>query len=256
MLHFGPTGPAFSRLNLDFGFLTILVERFYHVIMGKYPLIHFDGALFHITARGNDKREIFLDEARDYQRYISALEKCKKKLPFRLYAFVLMPNHLHLLIEVHKHSIDKIMQVVQTAYTMYFNKKYHHVGHLFQGRYRSFLVDKENYLLVLIRYIHLNPVRAGFVKNPVDYQWSSHHGFLDENHIFNKVLDRDFVLSQFSQDPRKQKDEYKNFILTGVEEEKWKDIFPKTTWGQIIGSDKFIHFMERKIKKLSKKSFI
>lgn len=216
--------------------------------MAKSPLIHFEGALFHITARGNNKRNIFKDESKDCQRYITALEKCKKKLPFQLYAFVLMPNHVHLLIEVSRHSIDKIMQVIQTAYTMYFNIKYHHTGHLFQGRYKSFLVDKETYLLALIRYIHLNPVRAGFVSNPANYRWSSHSGFLDHNHIFDKVLDKDFVLSQFSQDPDKQIGEYKKFILSGIDEKR-EDVFPQTVWGQIIGSDKFIHSIERKLRK-------
>lgn len=218
--------------------------------MAKYPLIHFDGALFHITARGNDKRKIFLAE-NDYRRYIKNLELCKKKFPFYLYSFVLMQNHIHLLVEVKKHSIDKIMQVLQTGYTMFFNKKYKHVGHLFQGRYKSFLIDKDSYLLELIRYIHLNPVRAGIVKNPIDYPWSSHKAFLDNKHEFNKIIDRDFVLANFSSDPSRQIKEYSDFISAGIGN-SWEDVFPEAVWGQIIGEEKFIRSMERKLEKMIK----
>lgn len=215
--------------------------------MAKYPLIHFKGALFHITARGNDKRKIFLDDPRDFKRYIQNIEKCQKKFPFNLHAFVLMPNHLHLLIEVKKQSIDKIMQVLQTGYTMYFNRKYNHVGHLFQGRYKSFLVDKESYLLELVRYIHLNPVRAQIVENPIDYLWSSNCVYLDSSHEFNRIVETSFVLANFSTNPQKQGKAYKEFILAGIDKE-WNEVFPAPAWGQIIGREKFIHSVERKLK--------
>ncbi len=215
--------------------------------MSKSPLIHFKGALFHITARGNDKRKIFLDDPRDFSRYTLNIEKCQKKFPFNLHAFVLMPNHLHLLIEVKKHSIDKIMQVLQTGYTMYFNRKYNHVGHLFQGRYKSFLVDKESYLLELVRYIHLNPVRAHIVENPNDYFWSSNGAYFDSQHDFNRIIDKSFILAHFSDHPQNQKKAYKEFILSGIGN-KWNEIFPIPAWGQIIGKEKFIHSLERKLK--------
>lgn len=214
--------------------------------MSKPSLIHFPGALFHITSRGNNKEDIFLEE-RDFRRYLKNIDSCQRKAPFELYAFVLMPNHLHLLIQVKKHSIDKIMQVIQTGYTMYFNKRYNHIGHVFQGRYQSFLVDKETYLLELLRYIHLNPIRAGIVKTLGNYPWSSHQALLDPNNEFNKILDREAVLLNFSQDPKRQVKEYKEFVLAG--EGSWEEIFPHVAWGQVIGSDKFIHKVEKKIKK-------
>lgn len=216
--------------------------------MIKHPLIHFEGALFHITARGNDKRNIFLNFPIDCRRYLQNLQKCQKKLPFILYAFVLMPNHLHLLIEVKKHSIDKIMQVLQTGYTMYFNIKYKHVGHLFQGRYKSFLIDKESYLLEVIRYIHLNPVRAGLVKNPSEYPWSSHLSIADSRHEFSRVISRRNILGFFSENPRNQVKLYKEFVLSGIGN-SWKDVFPAAAWGKIIGQAKFIHAVEEKLRK-------
>lgn len=216
--------------------------------MAKSPLIHFPGALFHITARGNDRRNIFIEDPRDFQRYIQNLEKCKKKFPFKLYAFVFMPNHLHLLVEVGDYSINKIMQVLQTAYTMYFNKKYNHVGHLFQGRYKSYLVDRESYLLELIRYIILNPVRAGIVADQSDYPWSSHRAFLDSKHEFNRIIDREAILVNFSEDPNRQTEKYKEFVGTDKGKD-WEDIFPAVAWGQIIGKERFIHSIERKLRR-------
>lgn len=215
--------------------------------MSKPPLIHFPGALFHLTARGNNKREIFLAE-RDFRRYLDNLRRCQQKFPFKLYAFALMPNHLHLLIEVKKYPIDKIMQVIQTGYTMYFNKRHGYVGHVFQGRYQSFLVDKETYLLELLRYIHLNPVRAGIVGDPAKYPWSSHQAFLRPDSEFAKILDVGTVLLNFSQNPQRQIKEYKEFILAG--EGGWEEIFPQASWGKIIGSNKFINKVERKIRKI------
>lgn len=219
--------------------------------MAKYPLIHFKGALFHITARGNDKRKIFLDDPRDFDKYIRNLDLCKKKFPYKIYAFALMPNHLHLLIEVNKYSIDKIMQVLQTGYTMYFNRKYNHVGHLFQGRYKSFLVDKESYLLELVRYIHLNPVRAGIVSDPIEYKWTSHIAYLDAKHKFNKIIDRSYILANLSGNRQKQEKIYQEFILSGITL-GWDELFPLPAWGQIIGKEKFVTSIERKIRKIRK----
>lgn len=215
--------------------------------MPRQTFVHFPGALYHITARGNDKREIFL-EARDYQRYLANLAKCKQKIDFHLYSFVLMPNHLHLLIEVDKYPVSKIMQILQTGYTMYFNKKYSHTGHLFQGRYHHLLVDKDNYLLELIRYIHLNSVRAGLVKDIDDYLWSSHSSLIDRTHKFNDFMERDYVLAQFSSRPNKQIEDYRDFVYSGMEKQ-WEEISPDIAWGYILGKDKYVCAVEKKLRK-------
>ena len=215
--------------------------------MARPRKIHFDGALFHITARGNDKQRIFRSDA-DFRRYIKAISLCQEKLAFSLYAFVLMPNHVHLLIQVGKHSIDLIMQRIQTSYTMYFNKKHQHTGHVFQGRYHWFLVDEERYLLELIRYIHLNPVRAGLGTDPKEYPWSSHAAYLNLNHTFLPLLSPERVLPLFSSTPHQQVELYGKFILAGIGSQ-WEDVLPQPAWGHIVGSEKFIGKMERKIRK-------
>ncbi len=215
--------------------------------MARSPLIHFDGALFHITARGNDRQRIFHVDG-DFRRYLKAIGACQQKLHFTLYAYVLMPNHVHLLIQVGKHSVDRIMQRIQTSYTMYFHKKHQHSGHVFQGRYHWFLIDKDSYLLELIRYIHLNPVRAGLKEDPKDYPWSSHAAYLDGNYVFSPFLARTDALSFFSLNRERQIEIYREFVLAGIGSE-WEDILPKPVWGQFVGTDKFIGKMERKIRK-------
>ena len=133
--------------------------------MARKPRIHFPGALYHVITRGNRRQGIFLDE-KDLQRFLTYLSDCKNRFPFRLYAYALMKNHLHLLIEVEENPLSRIMQSLLFGYARYFNRRYGEVGHLFQGRYKAILCDKDAYLLELVRYIHLNPVRAKIVREP------------------------------------------------------------------------------------------
>ncbi len=114
--------------------------------MARKPRIHFSGAFYHVIARGNQKQAIFLDSG-DFQTYLSYLAEYKSRFPFHLYAYALMKNHLHLLWETKEVPLSKIMQILQFSYTRYSNRKYRKVGHLFQGRYRAILCDKESYLL-------------------------------------------------------------------------------------------------------------
>ena len=145
--------------------------------MARKPRIQYSGAFYHIIVRGNQRQNIFLEDA-DRLEYLERLKRYKKKCGFVLYAFVLMSNHVHLLLETPKDPIARIMQMLNFTYTQYFNKKYNKVGHLFQGRYKSYLCDKDNYLLGLVRYIHKNPVRAGLVENPDEYSWSSQGDYI------------------------------------------------------------------------------
>lgn len=215
--------------------------------MPRPPFIHYPGALYHITARGNNKQDIFHNE-KDFSRYLSNIKLFKKEVPFYLYAFALMPNHIHLLIEVIDSPISKIMQKLQTAYTMYINKKYQRVGHVFQGRYFHLLVEKENHLLELVRYIHLNPVRAGLVNNPQSYAWSSHNTYLNFDLEIDSFVDREKVLPYFSSDHKKSIENYEEFVLAGLET-RWKDISKEIKRDNILGSDKFVQRVERRIIK-------
>ena len=132
--------------------------------MARKPRIEYEGAFYHVITRGNRREKIFRDK-KDFLKYLEILSHYKKRYRFRLYSYVLMSNHVHLLMETGKVSLSKVKQGINQSYTAYFNRKYKTVGHLFQGRYKALLCDRERYLLSLIKYIHFNPVRAKMVKD-------------------------------------------------------------------------------------------
>ena len=169
----------------------------------------------------------------------------KESTKFKLLTYCLMPNHIHFLIQVKKIPISRIMQSIQTGYTMYFNKKYNHTGHVFHGRYHYFLVDKDNYLLSLMQYIHLNPVRANLVKDPKDYPWSSYLDILNQNK--QSLVEVEEVLSFFSEDKKNGTIEFKNFIQSWLPEEQ-SEIFKNVKRDLILGSDQFVKKVEGHFK--------
>ena len=133
-----------------------------------------DDGCYHITTRGNQRQKVFMREE-DYEKYLEKLKKYKRKYHFRLYGYCLMPNHIHITGEIgQKEALAKFMQGINRAYTAYFNKTYGKVGHLWQGRFKSKIVIKDEYLINSINYIELNPVRANMVKTPQEYKWSSY----------------------------------------------------------------------------------
>ena len=135
--------------------------------MSRPIRIWFPGAWYHIFARGNNKAPIFFAVC-DYLKYLDLLSEAVRQYGLRLHAYALMVNHIHLMVETgDRYSATKPMQSVHTAYTMYINRRYERVGHLFQGRYRSILVDQDAYALELSRDIHLNPVRSGLAAGSV-----------------------------------------------------------------------------------------
>lgn len=133
--------------------------------------------IYHVINRGNNKSNIFLDKADKYI-YRDILSKKKEKFGFEIYGYCLMDNHIHLVINEDNSLISDIMKSINISYVGYFNKKYDRVGHLFQGRFKSEIVDSDRYLLTLIRYIHNNPVKARMVNKLEDYLWSSYNSYL------------------------------------------------------------------------------
>ena len=123
-------------------------------------------------ARGNNGQKVFHRDG-DYEAFLDQL-LVVRRYPFYLYAYVLMPNHFHLLLEVQESPTARIMQSLLTGYVRRFNRAHRHKGHLFQGRYKAIVCDRDNYLMELVRYIHLNPLRAKMVKRPGQWQWSGH----------------------------------------------------------------------------------
>lgn len=145
--------------------------------MARRPRVHYPGALYHVISRGNQRQQIYRDNS-DYQRFETLLSEVVKRHSLTLYAYVLMSNHFHLLLEVGRSPLSKAMQVLLYRYTRRYNQRYRKSGHLFQGRYTAILCDRDNYLMELIRYLHLNPVRAGIVKEPGRYRWSSDEAYV------------------------------------------------------------------------------
>ena len=148
--------------------------------MARSNRLDWKSAVHHVMARGIEKRTIFKDET-DKAQFVSRIEKCVAETGVSIYAWALMPNHIHLLIRTRDKPLSKFMQKLLTGHANYFNKKYNRVGHLFQNRYKSILVQAEMYLLKLIRYIHINPLEGGLVsdyRTLRQYPWTGHPGLI------------------------------------------------------------------------------
>ena len=124
--------------------------------MARRPRVEFAGGLYHVICRGNQQQAISRSDA-DRKYYLESLERYRQRYGFKVYAYVLMSNHVHLLLVTGEVPLSRIIQRLQLRYTGYFNRKYNKVGHLFQGRYKAILCDRDAYLLELVRYLHLNP---------------------------------------------------------------------------------------------------
>lgn len=133
----------------------------------------FPGAIYYIMARGNYRQNIFKDDE-DFKVFLVLMQDAKTKYGFKLHAYCLMTNHYHLLLETEQTEIWKIMKRINQIYAAYYNEKYRLTGHLFQGRYKSCLVENDSYFLQTSRYIHLNPVKAKMVPRAEAYPWSSY----------------------------------------------------------------------------------
>jgi REP element-mobilizing transposase RayT len=144
--------------------------------MARPPRIEFPGALYHVIVRGNERKAIFRDDA-DREFYLRRLAHYREKFSFSVWAYCLKDNHVHLGLEMGKVPLSRVMAGLQTSYTQYFNRRHRRVGHLFQGRYKAFLVEKDRYALAMVRYIHENPIKARMVKRAKEHAWSSDRYF-------------------------------------------------------------------------------
>lgn len=186
--------------------------------------------LYHIMSRGDDRKKVYTRPA-DNGKFIDYVVKAKERYQFYLYAYCLMSNHFHLLLETMLPNISKIMHYIKGSYTTYYNIRHRRYGHLFQGRFKSIVVDKDSYFLELSRYIHLNPVHAGIVKDPSEYVWSSYRGYLGKK---DEYIDRDQVKRYLGMSGRA----YQRFVMDGLK--KPKDPLGKVYAGFLLGSVEFI----------------
>jgi putative transposase len=208
--------------------------------MARPLRIQFPGALYHITARGNAKQNIFLNKD-DFDDFLTILCKATKRYHLILHGYCLLHNHYHLLLETPEGNLSQGIRQLNGTYTQHFNKKYQRVGHLLQGRFKSILVEKENYLLELSRYISLNPIRANLVEDPKDWPWSSYRQTIG---VAKKIpcLSTSWILSQFGAEIKSARISYQDFVLSGINKESPL----KQVKGQIfLGSDYFLAKMEQ-----------
>ncbi len=211
--------------------------------MPRKPRIEISGGLYHVIARGNNRRKIFRSHD-DYIKFTATLESQKAKLPFFLYAYCLMPNHVHLLIEMQDDPLSQIMQRVLTTYSQYHNRRYKKIGHLFEGRYKSILCQTDRYLGELVRYIHLNPVRARIVKRPEDYQYSGHRAYLGLDKT--GLVDTEPVLRHFGGSRKRAVESYIQFVESSLAEQS-QDQYYRAAEGRLLGSEEFLEEIRHRI---------
>jgi putative transposase len=216
-------------------------------IMARPLRIEYPGAMYHITSRGNARSPVF-DDDRDRREFLMILEDVVRRYNWLCHAFCLMDNHYHLLVETVDGNLSLGMRHLNGVYTQAFNRRHHRVGHVFQGRFTSVLVEQESYLLELCRYVVLNPVRAGIVKHAGAYRWSSYKstGGLVKPAPFLRV---DWILSQFGKRPREAQKEYRRFVRAGMKEPSPWDALKAQC---ILGSREFIEKLKPALKDKSK----
>ncbi|MFH1504549.1 MAG: transposase [Candidatus Omnitrophota bacterium] len=198
-----------------------------------------EGGVYHITQRAPGREKLFVEE-RDYLYFLHLFKEVSSKYILDIYSFVLMPNHLHILLKINEKNLSQAMKLLYQRYALYFNLKYQRKGHVFSGTYRTSLCNSDRYMLAISAYIHLNPVKAGIVEKAGDYRWSSIKLYLEENK--SKFVKPDFILDLLSGDKDKAKEYYKNLIKAGCKF-KYKNCFKDKRW--------LISFMEGFRKKLS-----
>lgn len=191
---------------------------------------------------GNQGQRIFKDD-RDRRHYVDLLRESQQRFGHRLYAYVLMPNHVHHLVEIGQTPLSKVMQNILFRYTRYWNRRYRKMGHLFQGRYKAILCEKESYLLELIRYLHLNPVRSKIVKDPSRYGWSSHRAYLEG--YGGGWIAVEETLPQWGSSRTRAVAAYRRFVLEGLGEGHRADLY-EVLDQRYLGDEAFVERVERR----------
>ena len=203
--------------------------------------IDYPDAVYHITNRGVNRQAIFFEDG-DYKRLIDLLEQICKRMKVEIHGFCLMPNHYHLEITTPESNLSRSIQWLNQSYATYINTRHQRSGHLFQGRFKSVIIEAESHLTALTRYIHQNPVRAGMVLHPQDYKWSSYRGYLgmDQYDWLNSTV----VLEKYGKTLEEQRKNYREFVEEGAADNPVKEM----VYGAILGSEKFVEEVQRKLK--------
>ena len=221
--------------------------------MARLPRLYIKGCPQHIIQRGNNRSPIFFDNE-DYAFYLQNFEEASEKYKVEIHAFILMSNHVHILATPSSEtSISRMIQSIGRRYVGFINTKYGRSGTLWEGRYKSCLVDSDKYFFQVSRYIELNPVRAKMVKKPDEYRWSSYRGNAMGKDI--ALLTPHFLYQQLGRTQAQRIIAYRSLFEEPLEKETIREINTNIEKELVFGSDKFIAIAEvkneRKINKMS-----
>ena len=219
--------------------------------MARPLRVQYPGAVYHVTCRGNERKDIYKDDV-DRKTFLKILIDSSNIYAIKIYSYLLMSNHFHLLIDTPLGNLSEFMRHFNITYTSHFNRRYKRAGHLYQGRYKSILVDKDAYLSVLSRYIHLNPVRLKNMKAKTEkekvhylksYRWSSLTGYINkrEKHQF---VDYSFILEEYGGDNEKGRKSYKERLFADLVNKF--EIKEHIIGQSILGKESFIKWVKEK----------
>ena len=202
------------------------------------------GGVYHITSRG-DRREAIYDNDEDRETWLEIFGNTCKRFKWRCHSYCLMDNHYHIVIETAEANLSKGMRQLNGVYTQYFNRKSGRAGHVFQGRYKGILVERDEYLLELARYVVLNPIRANMIKNIETWKWSSYQGMIGEKPA-QLWLETGWTLGQFSKQRKRAIGKYIDFVREGI---GLPSIWTHLQNQIFLGSEKFINNKQKQINK-------
>lgn len=205
--------------------------------MARPLRIEYPGAFYHVTARGNEQKDIF-KSLKDREKFLSYLEAATKRYAAVIHVYCLMSNHYHLLVETPQGNLSQIMKHINSSYTTYFNVKRKRAGHLLQGRYKAILVDADEYAMELSRYIHLNPVRVGIAETPENYPWMSYR-FYAGDVTAPAWLKTDFILGYFGAKESVARKNYREYVNELIGHE-YSSPLKETVASTILGSTEFV----------------
>ena len=205
--------------------------------MARPQRYHVPGAFYHVMLRGNDGQPIFFSD-KERCRMCLLIQEGVERYGHRIHAFCLMGNHIHLLIQVAEIPLSRIIHNLAFRYSQFINKRHKKIGHLFQGRYKAILIDDSTYFLRLLRYIHMNPVRAQMIKEPGEYTWSGHSAYL--GNMESTWLTTEHGLAKFADRIGIARSRYQEYLLLKESEDGLKELRKGFNEGQILGDDNFL----------------
>ena len=213
--------------------------------MARPLRIEYAGALYHVTSRGDRREDIYLDDE-DRLMWLDVFSQVCSRFNWRCHAWCMMDNHYHILIETAEGNLSQGMRQLNGVFTQKSNRRHHRVGHVFQGRYKSILVQKDNYLLELSRYVLLNPVRARMVDDLLDWAWSSYPAMLGKTPVPD-WLETDWLLACFGANRKRAVTKYVDFVRAGI---GLPPVWDNLKYQVYLGSDDFIDSIQSKFSGL------